>query len=109
MLQSIDKLGKLSQNTTIYCAHEYTLSNIQWALTVEPANEALQDWLHRAREFRSQDLPTLPTTMAQELATNPFMRVRERSVIQAAESYMGTELKEAEAVFGALREWKNNA
>lgn len=109
MLQSIDKFRILSQNTNVYCAHEYTLSNIDWALTVEPANEALQDWLTKARELRAQDLPTLPTTIAQELATNPFMRVREQSVIEAAESYAGTELKEAEAVFGALREWKNNA
>ncbi|MDO5668068.1 MAG: hydroxyacylglutathione hydrolase [Alcaligenaceae bacterium] len=109
MLQSIDKFREMPQNTNIYCAHEYTLSNIDWALTVEPTNEALQDWRTRALELRSQDLPTLPTTIAQEQATNPFMRVREPAVIQAAESYVGAELKEAEAVFGALREWKNNA
>lgn len=109
MLQSIDKFSNLPQNTSIYCAHEYTLSNIDWALEVEPANTALQAWQQRARELRAQDLPTLPTTIAQERATNPFMRVREASVIEAAESYTETELNDAEAVFGALREWKNNA
>lgn len=109
MLQSIDKFRKLSQNTHVYCAHEYTLSNIDWALAVEPDNHALQQWSLQARQLRAQDLPTLPTTIAQETATNPFMRVREKSVIQAAQSYAGTELSEAEAVFAALREWKNNA
>lgn len=109
MLQSIDKFSNLSQNTHVYCAHEYTLSNISWALTVEPDNKALQDWSRRALELRAQDSPTLPTTIAQELETNPFMRVREPSVIKAAQSYVGTELNEAEAVFAALREWKNNA
>lgn len=109
MLQSIDKFRKLSQNTHVYCAHEYTLSNIDWALTVEPNNHALHEWSRRARELRAQDLPTLPTTIAQEQATNPFMRVREQSVIEAVQSYAGTELSEAEAVFAALREWKNNA
>lgn len=109
MLQSIDKFKSLSQNTNIYCAHEYTLSNIDWALTVEPANEALQKWSQKARELRKQNLPTLPTTIAQEQATNPFMRVREQLVINAAQTYAGTELTEAAAVFGALREWKNNA
>ena len=109
MLQSIDKFGKLSQNTLVYCAHEYTLSNINWALTVEPDNETLGEWSLRAQELRAQNLPTLPTTIAQEQATNPFLRVREQSVIEAAQAYIGTELSGAEAVFAALREWKNNA
>lgn len=109
MLQSIDKFRNLSQNTRVYCAHEYTLSNIDWALAVEPDNKALQEWSRQARELRAQNLPTLPTTIAQEQATNPFMRVREESVIKAAQSHAGIELSEAEAVFAALREWKNNA
>ncbi|NLA50566.1 MAG: hydroxyacylglutathione hydrolase [Alcaligenaceae bacterium] len=109
MLQSIDKFGKLSHNTHVYCAHEYTLSNIDWALSVEPNNQALHEWSRQARELRAQNLPTLPTTIAQEQATNPFMRVREQSVIEAVQSYVGAELHETEAVFGALREWKNNA
>lgn len=109
MLQSIDKFINLPQNTSIYCAHEYTLSNIDWALQVEPANQALLAWQRRARELRAQDLPTLPTTIAEERATNPFMRVREQSVIAAAESYAGTTLDGPAAVFGTLREWKNHS
>ncbi|QPT39563.1 Hydroxyacylglutathione hydrolase [Oligella ureolytica] len=109
MLQSVDKLGEMPHNTLVCCAHEYTLSNIDWALAVEPDNSELQKWSHRARDLRAQNLPTLPTTMAQEQATNPFLRVREPSVIKAAQSYAGTELGEDAAVFAALREWKNNA
>lgn len=108
MLQSLDKLKKMSQNTLLYCAHEYTLSNIRWALTVEPSNIDLQYWEREAMRLREQALPTVPTTLEQELKVNPFLRVGEKTVQQAAEAYVGHVLSSEADIFGALREWKNH-
>lgn len=109
MLQSVDKFGKLAHNTLVYCAHEYTLSNIKWALAVEPDNSDLSAWSDKAQALRAENIPTVPTTIAQELATNPFLRVREAAVMEAAAEYSGETLTDDVAVFAALREWKNNA
>ncbi|MCQ9328137.1 hydroxyacylglutathione hydrolase [Pelistega suis] len=108
MLQSLDKFKKMSQNTLLYCAHEYTLSNIRWALTVEPTNIDLQHWEREAVRLREQALPTVPTTLEQELKTNPFLRVGEQTVQQAAQAYAGHVLSSRAEVFSVLREWKNH-
>lgn len=107
MLQSLDKFKKMPQNTLVYCAHEYTLSNIKWALAVEPHNEDIHDWQERATQLRAEGLPTVPTSLGQELKTNPFLRVEVASVRQAAEAHAGQNLTIPADVLGALREWKN--
>ena len=107
MLQSLDKFRKMQQNTLIYCAHEYTLSNIKWALAVEPHNEDIHEWQERATQLRAEDLPTVPTTLEQELKTNPFLRVGVPSVQQAAQAHAEQNLNTPADVLGALREWKN--
>lgn len=108
MLQSLDKFKNLSDNTLVYCAHEYTLSNIRWALAVEPSNPVLQAWQQRAEQLRKQALPTVPTTLDQELQTNPFLRLDQPTVRQAAERYAEHPLLSPEEVLASLREWKNN-
>ncbi|WP_425500436.1 hydroxyacylglutathione hydrolase [Pelistega europaea] len=108
MLQSLDKLKKMSENTLVYCAHEYTLSNIRWALLVDSSNPDLLDWQIRAQELREQGLPTVPTTLGQELRTNPFLRANQRIIQQAAEQYAGRFLSSPADVLGTLREWKNH-
>lgn len=108
MLQSLDKFKKMPQNTLIFCAHEYTLSNIKWALAVEPHNREIQEWQERATQLRAESLPTVPTHLEQELRTNPFLRVEEPAVRQAAEKYAGHSLSTSADVLGALREWKNS-
>lgn len=108
MLQSLDKIKKMSQNSLLYCAHEYTLSNIRWALMVEPTNIDLLDWERRAWQLREQMIPTIPTTLGQELKTNPFLRVDLESVHKAAEQHVGQVLNSQAEVLAALREWKNN-
>lgn len=108
MFQSLDKFKNLSDNTLIYCAHEYTLSNIRWALAVEPSNPVLKAWQQRAEQLREQSLPTVPTTLDQELQTNPFLRLDQPSVRQAAEYYAEHPLSSPEEVLASLREWKNN-
>ena len=109
MLHSLDRLGQLPDGTNVCCAHEYTLANLRFALTVEPANTLLQDYHRHCQALRAQGQPTLPSTMAQELAINPFLRIRKPSVRQALLAHQGM-LTGADEVslFAALRLWKNN-
>jgi len=109
MLNSLNKLKALPLETRVCCAHEYTLSNLRWALQVEPGNTALQTRMRHAQALRTQGLPTLPSSIALELETNPFLRTLQSSVAQAASLHVGHELDSSVAVFAALREWKNQA
>lgn len=74
MWQSLLKIMALPSETRIYCAHEYTESNLRFALTIEPDNPALQAYATEVREKRSRLLPTIPSTLALELSANPFLR-----------------------------------
>ena len=105
---SLAKLAALPKDSRVYCAHEYTLSNMRWASTVEPDNLALQHWQAHANEQRRLDQPTIPSSIELELACNPFLRARQPSVAQAATTWAQRELASPVEVFAALREWKNN-
>jgi len=74
MYASLQRLAALPDDTTIYCAHEYTQANGKFAVSVEPGNEALQTRIKEVADARSKNLPTVPTTMKLEKATNPFLR-----------------------------------
>ena len=75
MLASLDRLAALPGNTRVCCAHEYTLANAAFALTVEPDNRALADRTAAARALRARNVPTLPAVLADENAASPFLRV----------------------------------
>lgn len=108
MFASLAKFTLLPADTQICCAHEYTLSNLRWALAVEPANDVLQQWYLQAQELREHGRPTLPTTLALELDTNPFLRASHTAVVQAASQQSGKALTTPVETFAALREWKND-
>ncbi len=108
MAASLAKLAALPVDSRVYCAHEYTLSNMRWACAVEPGNTALQHWHEHASEQRRLNQPTLPSSIELELACNPFLRARQPSVVQAATDWAQRELTTPVEVFAALREWKNN-
>ena len=74
MFGSMAAIARLPDDTKLYCAHEYTLSNARFAVTVEPDNKALLDYIEKAKTLREQGVPTVPTTVAMEKAANPFMR-----------------------------------
>jgi hydroxyacylglutathione hydrolase len=76
------KLGKLPRATRVYCGHEYTVNNLRFAATVEPSNPAVLAKLERAKATREKGEPTVPSTVEEELATNPFLRCEEPSVRQ---------------------------
>jgi hydroxyacylglutathione hydrolase len=98
----IDVLSKLPGETRVYCGHEYTVNNLRFALHVEPNNKSMQDKMSWAQSQRSKDEPTIPSSIAEELAINPFMRVREPSV----QSHTGK--SDPVEVMGALRSEKDN-
>jgi hydroxyacylglutathione hydrolase len=104
---SLQRIAALPGDTRICCAHEYTLSNLRFACAVEPDNAALQARVDRCRALREQDLPTLPSLLGDELATNPFLRVSHAKVRHAAEKHVDHALLEPAAVFAALRSWKD--
>ena len=108
MHESLSRLARVPDTTRVYCGHEYTLSNIRFARAAEPGNRALAALEARAAEQRQKDLPTLPTEMGQEKATNPFLRVSEPEIVASASRYAGKELKDPVSVLAAIREWKNN-
>jgi hydroxyacylglutathione hydrolase len=103
------RLGQLTPETEVYCAHEYTLGNLGFALWVEPDNPELVKRKNTDEIAREQGKPTLPSTIERELATNPFMRTDQAPVIAAAESWRGQKLSSRREVFKALREWKDKA
>jgi len=108
MSQSLAKFAVLPKNTLVYCTHEYTLSNIRFALAVEPNSQNLIDWADRAKALRNQHLPTLPTTIGQELQVNPFMRCDQPTVIHMAKEVSGqTELPTPAHVLAVIRAWKD--
>lgn len=106
MLASLDLLATLPAATRVCSAHEYTLSNLRFARAVEPRNQALVQYEEHCRLLREQQLPTLPSTMAQELQINPFLRSREADVIQSARA-RDPGLDSDEGIFACLRQWKN--
>jgi hydroxyacylglutathione hydrolase len=83
MYANMKRLAALPAGTLVYCAHEYTLSNARYALVAEPDNDAIRDRLARVIAMRDQDEATVPTSIALELETNPFMRARSAGELAA--------------------------
>jgi hydroxyacylglutathione hydrolase len=107
MFASLQKLCALPDDTLVYCAHEYTLANINFAKAVEPGNAALAERERSDAELRERNRPTVPSTLAREKATNPFLRCTEPAVIESANKYLGARIGHPAQVFAAIRDWKN--
>jgi hydroxyacylglutathione hydrolase len=107
MLTSLDALSALPGNTHVHCAHEYTLSNIRFALACDPDNAALRDWSREAASLRERGVPTLPTTIAHERAVNPFLRAGDAAVQSALTEALHEPVADRLAAFTLMREWKN--
>ena len=109
MYASLEKLRALPDSTKVYCGHEYTLANIGFARSVEPGNDALGAREARDRRLREAGKPTLPTTLGEEKATNPFLRCLEPAVVESANKYLGARAADPVRVFAAIRDWKNRS
>lgn len=109
MISSLGKLAALPDATLVYCAHEYTLSNLRFARAVDPENQALKDRVVAETDKREHKLPTIPSTIGLEKATNPFLRYRDPAIAQ--QLVAADKLSPGDtplATFTALRLWKNN-
>ena len=107
MLDSLSKLAALPDETRVYCGHEYTLANIKFAREVDPDNRLLAAREAKAAKLRAAGRPTLPSTLGEERATNPFLRCAEPAVVESANKYLGARIADPVRVFAAIREWKN--
>ena len=107
MIDSLDRLASLPAQTQVYCAHEYTLDNLRFALAVEPDNRELVARIEAESRKRDAGQPTLPSTIGLERATNPFLRVMEPQVLQTLRTERGVDAGTRVASFEALRSWKN--
>jgi len=99
-------LAALPDSTLVYCGHEYTASNLRFAAHLEPGNQAVTAKARRVAEQREQALPTVPSTLAEEKATNPFMRCDSPAIIEAVSGALGAERAPA-AILGAVRAAKD--
>lgn len=108
MHDSLTRLSRLPDDTRVYCGHEYTLSNIRFARAAEPGNQQLPALEARMQALRDAGQPTLPSTIAQEKATNPFMRVSAPGVADSASARAGKPLTDPVSVLAEIRDWKNN-
>ncbi len=108
LFQSLSKLVNLPDKTEVYCGHEYTEKNLDFALTLEPKNEALQKKRVEAADLREQGRPTLPSTIGDEKKFNPFLRVASPEIIQNLEKKMGPLPADSMRIFAVMRELRNH-
>jgi hydroxyacylglutathione hydrolase len=107
MHSSLSKLAALPADTLVYCAHEYTLSNLKFGQAVEPDNAAAASYRQHCLELRARDEATIPSDIRRERNVNPFLRCDDETVKQAAEAYAGRRLQSQPEVFAVIRQWKD--
>jgi hydroxyacylglutathione hydrolase len=107
MLDSLHRIAQLPGEFYVHCAHEYTLSNLAFAMTVDPDNTALIERGKREHARRARGEATIPALLSEERATNPFLRAHQPGLKASAEIWKQSPLPNELAVFTALREWKN--
>ena len=108
MHESLQTLAALPSSTRVYCAHEYTLANLAFARAVEPDNAELARRISAAEASRGRGEPTVPSDIALELATNPFLRCSRPELLAALESQGRLEGQAPHEVFATVRGWKDS-
>ena len=108
MHASLSKLAALPAETLVYCAHEYTLSNLRFGMAVEPHNPAVASYLAHCQQLRARDEATLPSDIRRERNVNPFLRCDEKNVKHAAEAHAARGLQSQPEVFAVIRQWKDS-
>ena len=107
MFKSLKKISNYPKETKIFCGHEYTLSNLKFALEVDEDNKQLADEYINVKKLISSDIPSLPTNLNKELKLNPFLRCNENNIKNKIIEKFDIIDDELE-IFTALRKWKDN-
>ena len=102
-VDSLNKLKSLNPNTAVFCGHEYTLNNINFALTLEPNHDGLQKLKQEVQKKRNNNEPTLPVTLGQEFSLNPFLRIDTPELQKALSNQMGKLIEDEVSCFAQLR------
>jgi len=108
MYASLQRLSALPGNTAVYCAHEYTLSNLDFARTAESGNSSVTSEIIRVQDLRARQQPSVPSSLQREREFNPFLRCSESALAQSASAHAGKPLLDAVEVFAVLRRWKDS-
>lgn len=108
MHASLQRLAALPADTAVYCAHEYTLSNLDFARSAEPDNPTLIREIERVQNLRAHGQPSVPGSLHGEMTFNPFLRCDQPALVQSAVAHAGRPLHDAVEVFTVLRRWKDN-
>jgi hydroxyacylglutathione hydrolase len=107
MHHSLDKLSKLPKESEVYCAHEYTVSNLMFAISLMPNNQALQTYLKECIAKREKGEITLPSNLKRELEINPFLRTHDQNLIKSLTSKFKNLAPDAVSIFTATRQAKD--
>lgn len=107
LYRSLMRIAAMPAETVLFPAHEYTLDNLRFALELEPDSDLLKSRYRATRGMRAERLATVPMTVAQERASNPFLRVAEPGLQATASARLQQTLLDPESVFVAIRAWKN--
>lgn len=110
MLHSLNQLVNLPANTKVYCAHEYTLANLKFALTVDPNNPALKTYAQQAAAMRAQGKVTIPSNIGLERIINPFLRTDDLNILNSIKQHFSaqeTHKLDKLTCFSLLRQWKD--
>lgn len=108
MYDSLERLSSLPDKTRVYCAHEYTLANLRFARHMEPDNPAIRAREQEVEKLREVGLPSIPSRIDIEQASNPFLRTRIQAIQDAAQNFdPNCDRGDPVSVFAALRRWKD--
>ncbi len=107
LFHSLKKITRLPNETRLYCAHEYTLANLRFAHLVEPDNPKIVQRIEKTKRLQYEGRPSVPSTLAEELETNPFLRCDRPSIKKAVCIHFDTYADSELAVFTLLRQWKD--
>ena len=108
MLDSLNKIKELPRKLKVYCTHEYTLDNIRFTEAADPQNPQVEAYKLKVTELRQQNKPSLPSSIAQEITLNPFLRSDDIDLRNKLNDILKTSLNDEVSTFAALRSWKDH-
>ena len=108
MVYSLDRILTCGTSSSIFFGHEYTELNLRFAAQVDPSNPAVEERRRRVGELRTSDQPSTPSSLEEELATNPFLRIEDQSIIDLLQKEHNLRSTDRVEVFAALREQRNH-